>query len=53
MTGGLESVQACGMEDGNKGRIKREGKNKVLFKQNTHTVPMTISHKIFKQGLQK
>jgi hypothetical protein len=53
MTRMLESVQACGMEDGNKGRIKREGKNKVLFRQNIHTVPMTVAHKIFKQGLQK
>jgi len=25
MTRVLESVQACGMEDGNEGRIKKEG----------------------------
>jgi len=53
MTRMLEPVQACGMEDGNKGRIKREGKNKVLFKKNIHTVAMTVSHKIIKQGVQK
>jgi hypothetical protein len=46
----VEFVQARGIEDGNKRRIKREGKNKVLCRQNMHTVTMTVSHNIFKQG---
>jgi hypothetical protein len=50
MTGMLEFVQAHGMEDENRGRIWREGKKKVLCRQNNHTVPMAVSHKIFKQG---
>jgi len=50
MTRMVEFVQVCGMEEGNRRRIKREGKNKVLCRQNIHTVTTTVSHKIFKQG---
>jgi hypothetical protein len=49
----LGSVEASGIEGGNKWRINREGKNKVLCRRNILTGPMTVFHNIFKQGLQK